>query len=135
MNLKNILKVGVKQFIITKVFLLFFLLGCEKVVPRSELVFKDCRVYSNEKLFTGKYELYKGDLFTLTKVIKGKIRNEKSFKDNLLLMEKEYDSCGNGLQKVYDNKGIKISEGPFINEKKAGIWNYYIRDSIYLINY
>jgi hypothetical protein len=72
-NLRNILKVRVKQFIITKVFLLFFLLGCEKAVPRSELVFKDCRVYSNEKLFTGKYELYKGDLFTLTKVIKGEI--------------------------------------------------------------
>ena len=79
--MRNILKVGVKQFIITKVFLLFFLLGCEKAVPRSELVFKDCRVYSNEKLFTGKYELYKGDLFTLTKVIKGEIRNEKTFKD------------------------------------------------------
>ena len=133
--MRNILKVGVKQFIITKVFLLFFLLGCEKAVPRSELVFKDCRVYSNEKLFTGKYELYKGDLFTLTKVIKGKIRNEKSFKDNLLLMEKENGACGNGLQKIYDNKGIKSSEGPFINEKRAGIWNYYIRDSIYLINY
>ena len=133
--MRNILKVGVKQFIITKVFLLFFLLGCEKVVPRSELVFKDCRVYSNEKLFTGKYELYKGDLFTLTKVIKGEIRNEKTFKDNILLMEKKYDSCGIGLQKNYDNKGIKISEGPFINEKRAGIWNYYIRDSIYLINY
>ncbi len=40
-----------------------------------------------------------------------------------------------GLQKIYDNKGIKISEGPFVNEKKAGIWNYYIRDSIYLIKY
>jgi len=134
-NLRNILKVGVKQFIITKVFLLFSLLGCEKVVPRSELVFKDCRVYSNEKLFTGKYELYKGDLFTLTKVIKGEIRNEKTFKTNILLMEKKYDSWGIGVQKNYDNKGVKISEGPFINEKRAGIWNYYIRDSIYLINY
>jgi hypothetical protein len=133
--LRNILKVGVKQFIITKVFLLFFLLGCEKAVPRSELVFKDCRVYSNEKLFTGKYELYKGDLFTLTKVIKGEIRNEKTFKTNILLMEKIYDSCGIGVQKNYDNKGVKISEGRFINEKRAGIWNYYIRDSIYLINY
>ena len=135
MNLRNILKVGVKQFISTKVFLLFILLGCEKAVPRSELVFKDCRVYSNEKLFTGKYELYKGDLFTLTKVIKGEIRNEKTFKTNILLMEKKYDSCGIGVQKNYDNKGVKISEGPFINEKRAGIWNYYIRDSIYLINY
>jgi len=111
------------------------LLGCEKAVPRSELVFKDCRVYSNEKLFTGKYELYKGDLFTLTKVIKGEIRNEKTFKTNILLMEKKYDSCGIGVQKNYDNKGIKVSEGPFINEKRSGIWNYYIRDSIYLINY
>lgn len=135
MNLRNILKVGVKQFIITKVFLLFFLLGCEKAVPRSELVFKDCRVYSNEKLFTGKYELNKGDLFTLTKVIKGEIRNEKTFKTNILLMEKKYDSCGIGVQKNYDNKGIKVSEGPFINEKRSGIWNYYMRDSIYLINY
>ena len=55
------------------------------------------------------------------------------------LMQQEDDgvkSIGDsGIQKVYDSKGNKISEGNFVKGKRVGNWKYFIKDSIYFIKY
>ena len=49
------------------------------------------------------YELNKGEKYILSKVYKGKIKNEKTFSNNILLMEKIYEGCYFGIQKNYDS--------------------------------
>jgi len=127
--------VEARLFIIINFFLLLFLIACTKIIPMKELVFKDCEIYFNNKLFTGKYELFKGDKYILSISKEGEIKIQKTFKNDILLMEKKYDSCDSGIQKVYDSKGNKISEGKFIKGKRVGNWKYFIKDSIYFIKY
>ena len=124
-----------RLFIIINFFLLLFLIGCTKIIPMKKLVFKDCKIYFNNKLFTGKYDLFKGDKYILSISKEGEIKIQKTFKNNILLMEKKYDSCDSGIQKNYDSKGNKISEGNFVKRKRFGNWKYFIKDSIYLIKY
>ena len=61
--------------------------------------------------------------------------NEKTFINDLLLMEKKYDSCGSGYQIVYGLKGQILSEGQFKNEKRVGSWKYFKNDSIYFVKF
>ena len=135
MNLKNFSKVGVRQYIIINIILLFLIQACSKVIPMNQLVFKDCLIYRNKQLFSGKYELYKGDKHILSKVYKGKIKNEKTYGNNVLLMEKNYKGCDFGFQKDFNLNGKKISEGPFMSNKRIGEWKYFTKDSIYTIDY
>ena len=133
--MKNISKAVVKRFIIINIFFSFFIQSCNKSIKISDLVFKDCIVYHKNQLFSGTYELKKGDKHILSKVSKGKIVYEKTFVDDLLLMEKKYDSCGSGLQIVYDQKGQTSSTGQFKNEKRVGLWKYFLNDSVYFVNF
>lgn len=135
MNSKSFLRVVVQRHIIINFLLLSFLQACIKIVPMSELTFKDCKAYLNNKPFSGKYELVRGDKYILGKVSKGILNDEKTFNKNILLMEKKYNSCDSGFQKVFDTKGDIISEGMFSSNKRVGNWKYYTKDSIYLIKY
>lgn len=134
-NLKNILKAVGKQFIIINFFFVFSFQSCTKIIPISDLVFKDCSIYHKNLPFSGTYELKKGNKYVLSKVSRGKMINEKTFVDDLLLMEKKYDSCGSGRQIVYGLKGQKSSEGHFKNEKRVGRWKYFLNDSVYFVNF
>jgi len=127
--------VEVRQYIIINIFLVFLIQSCTKIVPKSQLVFKNCEIYWNNSLFTGEYELNKGEKYILTKAYKGKIKNEKTFSNNILLMEKIYKGCYFGIQKNYDGQGKQISEGSFQSNKRVGEWKYFTKDSIYTIAY
>ena len=72
----------VRQYIIINIFLVFLIQSCTKIVPKSQLVFKNCEIYWDNSLFTGEYELNKGEKYILTKVYRGKIKNEKTFSNN-----------------------------------------------------
>ncbi len=133
--MKSISKAVGKQFIIINILLVLFFQSCTKIIPISDLIFKDCLIYSDNQPFSGKYELNKGDNYILTKVIRGKMINEKTFINDLLLMEKKYDSCGSGHQIFYGSKGQILSEGQFKNEKKVGRWKYFKNDSIYYVKF
>ena len=134
-NLKSTLKVVVSRHIIIKLIFISILLSCAKINSKSELIFKDCKVYINGKFFSGKFEFYKGDKYILSNVRKGILKIEKTFKNNTLLMEKSYDDCENGFQRIYDAQGKLYSEGSFSSNKRIGIWKNYIRDSVYFIKY
>ena len=125
----------VRQYIIINIFLVLLIQSCTKIVPKSQLVFKNCEIYWNKNLFTGKYELNKGEKYIISKVYKGKIKNEKTFSNNILLMEKIYEGCYFGIQKNYNSKGKQISEGSFQSNKRVGIWKYFTKDSVYSITY
>ena len=125
----------VRQYIIINIFLLLFFQACTKIVPMNKLTFKDCKAFLNDELFSGKYELVRGDKYILGKVSKGILNDEKTFNKNIILMEKKYNSCDSGFQKVFDTKGDIISEGMFSSNKRVGNWKYYTKDSIYLIKY
>ena len=125
----------VRRYIIINIFLCYFTFGCNNIIPMGQLVFKNCKVYLNEELFTGKYEVFRGDKYILSKAIKGVLKNEKTFKNKILLMEKKFSSCGSGMQKNYDLKGNKVSEGLFENRKRVGRWKYFVNDSVYFLKY
>ena len=133
--MKNISKVEVRRFIVINIFFVFLIQSCAKTVPKNKIVFKGCEIYLNDRLFTGEYELNKGGKYILSEVYKGKIKNEKTFNNNILLMEKIYVGCNFGIQKNYDNQGKQISEGSFKSNKRVGEWKYFTKDSIYLIAY
>ena len=134
-NLKNFLKVGELRFIIINIFSFCFIIACNKIVSKSQLLFKDCKIYANKEIFTGKYEFYRGDNYVLSYVVKGELKNEKTYKNDILLMEKIYYDCNNGYQKDYDLVGNKISEGSFVLNKRVGEWKYFTNDSIYFVKY
>ena len=126
----------VQRYIIINIFIIvIFYKLAKKIVPMNKLTFKDCKAYLNNKLFSGKYELVRGDKYILGKVSKGILNDEKTFNKNILLMEKKYNSCDSGFQKVFDTKGDIISEGMFSSNKRVGNWKYFTKDSIYLIKY
>lgn len=133
--MKNISKVGVKQYIIISFFLIITIYGCDQIIPINKLVFRDCEIYSENQLFTGKYKQNKGNQYILTKVSEGKVLFEKIFINNKLLMEKKFDSCGSGFQKNYNLKGKILSKGTFVNYERKGEWEYFIQDSVYIIKY
>jgi len=134
-NLKNISKVEARQYIIINIFLISLIQSCSNIVPKSQLVFKDCEIYWNNRLFNGEYELNKGEKYILSKVYNGKIQNEKTFSNNILLMEKIYEGCYFGIQKNYNSQGKQISEGSFQSNKRVGEWKYFTKDSVYSISY
>jgi hypothetical protein len=134
-NLKNISKAAGKQFIIINIFFIIYIQSCTKIIPISDLVFKDCSIYHKNLPFSGTYELKKGNKYVVSKVSRGKMINEKTFVDDLLLMEKKYDSCGSGRQIVYDLEGKTSSTGKFKNEKRVGLWKYFLNDSVYFVNF
>ena len=133
--MKNISKAEVRQYIIINFFLVFLIQSCTRIVPKSQLVFKNCEIYWNKRLFTGEYELNKGDKYILSKVYKGKIKNEKTFSNNILLMEKIYNGCYFGIQKNYNSQGKQISEGSFQSNERVGEWKYLQKYGIYTIAY
>ena len=134
-NLKNILKVGVKQSIIIKIIFLFLIQSCTRIVPINQLTFKDCKVFFNNQLFSGNYELKQDKKYILSKVVEGKLLAEKTYVNELLRMEKKYDSCGSGIQKTFDLKGKKISEGRFMSNRRVGDWKYFISDSVHFVKF
>lgn len=125
----------VRQYIIINIFLLLFFQACTKIVPMNKLTFKDCKAFLNDELFSGKYELVRGDKYILGKVSMGILNNEKTFNKNILIMERKYNSCDSGIQKVFDLNGNKVSEGIFSLNKRVGEWKYFTNDSTYLIKY
>ena len=52
-----------------------------------------------------------------------------------LLTEKSFDSCDKGYQKIFNPDGKLNSEGYFLENKRIGLWKYYIKDSMYTIQY
>ena len=133
--MKNILKVGVKQSIIIKIIFLFLIQSCTRIVPINQLTFKDCKVFFNNQLFSGNYELKQDKKYILSKVVEGKLLAEKTYVNELLRMEKKYDSCGSGIQKTFDLKGKKISEGRFMSNRRVGDWKYFISDSVHFVKF
>lgn len=125
----------VKQSIIIKIIFLFLIQSCTRIVPINQLTFNNCRVFLNDRLFSGNYELKKDKKYILSKVVEGKLIAEKIYVDELLRMEKKYDSCGSGTQKTFDLKGKIISEGRFQSNRKVGDWKYFISDSIYYVKF
>lgn len=124
-----------KQSIIIKIIFLFLIQSCTRIVSINQLTFRNCKFFLNDQLFSGNYELKKGGKYILSKVVEGELIAEKIYVDELLRMEKKYDSCGSGTQKTFDSKGEKISEGRFKSNRKVGDWKYFISDSIYYVKF
>ena len=136
MNSNNFLKVAVLRQLFINILLLSILISCDKIKSKNELIFKDCKVlYKNNKLFTGKFKLFKGDKYILTQVKNGTILYEKKYLDGVLIMEKSFEGCKKGFQKIYDNNGELKMKGFFSLNKKVGKWIIYSEDSLYNINY
>ena len=133
--MKSISKAVGKRSIIINICLIFLIQSCTNVISISDLVFRDCLIYTNNQPFTGKYDINKKNQYILTRVVRGKKLNEKTFINDLLSMEKKYDSCGSGNQITYGLKGEILSKGRFENEKRVGSWKYFINDSIYYVKF
>ena len=136
MNSNNISKVEAVRHLFTKFLFVFIIVGCNKIKSKSELIFKDCKVLIPKKMpFSGKFEHFKGDKYIITRVRNGTVLNEKKFRGEILLMEKEFNGCKKGFQKIFDKNGKLIIEGSFLSNKKICLWKIYSEDSIYNIKY
>lgn len=132
----NFSKVEVLRFIIIKIFFISFFFGCKKIIEsKNKLTFSDCKVFIDGELFTGEFEIYQSNKYILSKVKKGVLKSEKTFMNEKLLTEKSFDSCNKGYQIIFNPDGKLNSEGYFLENNRIGLWKYYIKDSMYTIQY
>ena len=132
----NFSKVGVLRSITIKIFLISLFFGCKEfTVSKNELTFNDCKVFFEGNLFSGEFEVFQSNKYVLSKVKKGILKSEKTFMNEKLLTQKTFDSCNKGYQIIFNPDGKLNSEGYFSENKRIGLWKYYIKDSIYVIKY
>ena len=132
----NFSKVGVLRSITIKIFLISLFFGCKKfTVRKNELTFSNCKVFIEGELFSGEFEMFQSNKYILSKVKKGILKSEKTFMNETLLTEKSFDSCNKGYQIIFNPNGKLKSEGYFLENKRVGLWKYYIKDSMYIIKY
>tara|TARA_B100000963_G_C22449893_1_gene590590 strand:- start:282 stop:722 length:441 start_codon:yes stop_codon:yes gene_type:complete len=132
----NFSKVGVLRFITIKIFFVLLFFGCKEfTVSKNELTFSNCKVFIEGELFSGEFEMFQSNKYILSKVKKGILKSEKTFMNEKLLTEKSFDSCNKGYQIIFNPNGKLNSEGYFLENKRVGLWKYYIKDSMYVIKY
>ena len=132
----NFSKVGVLRSITIKIFLISLFFGCKGfTISKNELTFNNCKVYFEGALFSGEFELFQSNKYVLSKVKKGILRSEKTFMNEKLLTKKSFDSCNRGYQIIFNPDGKLNSEGYFLENKRIGLWKYYVKDSMYTIQY
>ena len=132
----NFSKVGVLQSITIKIFLISLFFGCKEfTLSKNELTFSNCMVFFEGGLFSGEFEMFQSNKYILSKVKKGILKSEKTFMNDKLLTEKSFDSCNKGYQIIFNPDGKLNSEGYFSENKRIGLWKYYIKDSMYVIKY
>lgn len=102
---------------------------------KNELVFEDCKITYKRELYTGQYELIRGNNRVLGLVKNGELILEEEFYQKKLLMKKKFTDCNKGYQKFFNLDGTLLSEGMFENSEKIGLWKTYIDDSIYSEEY
>ena len=132
----NFSKVGVLRSITINIFLVSLFFGCKEfTASKNKLTFNDCKVFFEGNLFSGEFEVFQSNKYVLSKVKKGILKSEKTFMNEKLLTQKTFDSCNKGYQIIFNPDGKLNSEGYFSENKRIGLWKYYIKDSIYVIKY
>ena len=132
----NFSKVGVLRSITIKIFLISLFFGCKEfTVSKNELTFNNCKIFFEGDLFSGEFEVFQSNKYVLSKVKKGVLKSEKMFMNEKLLTKKSFDSCNRGYQIIFNPDGKLNSEGYFLENKRIGLWKYYIKDSMYVIKY
>ena len=79
--------------------------------------------------------MFQSNKYILSTVKKGILKNEKIFKNERLLTERSFDSCNTGYQTIFNPDGKLNCEGYFLENKRIGLWKFYIKDSMYTIKY
>ena len=132
----NFSKVGVLRFITIKVFFISLFFGCKEfTLSKNELTFSNCKVFFEGDIFSGEFEMFQSNKYILSEVKKGILKSEITFMNERLLTEKSFDSCNKGYQIIFNPDGKLNSEGYFSENKRIGLWKYYIKDSMYTIQY
>ena len=132
----NFSKVGVLRSITISIFLVSLFCGCKEfTVSKNKLTFNNCKVFFEGDLFSGEFEVFQSNKYVLSKVKKGILKSEKTFMNEKLLTQKSFDSCNKGYQIIFNHDGKLNSEGYFSENKRIGLWKYYIKDSMYVIKY
>ena len=126
---------GVLRFTIINFFFITLYFGCKEIANKKELTFSNCKVFIEGDLFSGEFEMFQSNKYILSKVKKGILKKEEIFKNERLLTEKSFDSCNTGYQIIFNPDGKLNCEGRFLVNKRIGIWKYYLKDSMYTIQY
>ena len=126
---------GVLRFTIINFFFITLYFGCKEIANKKELTFSNCKVFIEGDLFSGEFEMFQSNKYILSTVKKGILKKEKIFKNERLLTEKSFDSCNTGYQIIFNPDGKLNCEGRFLINKRIGIWKYYLKDSMYTIQY
>ena len=126
---------GVLRFTIINFFFITLYFGCKEIANKKELTFSNCKVFIEGDLFSGEFEMFQSNKYILSIVKKVILKKEKIFKNERLLTEKSFDSCNTGYQIIFNPDGKLNCEGRFLVNKRIGIWKYYLKDSMYTIQY
>ena len=133
----SFLKVAGLRFIVFSILFTSIFIGCSNSVSIKKLVFNQCQILLDGKLYSGEYQKNNLNNNLIIGIVKNGllIETREYVSDRKLTRLRIFSSCEKGVEKIYSADGKLYCEGEFNNYKRVGLWRYYSRDSVYEIKY
>ena len=133
----NFLKAVGLRFTVFSILLSSVFIGCSNSVSIKKLVFNQCQILLDGKLYSGEYQKNNLNNNLIIGIVKNGllIETREYVSERKLARLRIFSSCEKGVEKIYSADGKLYCEGEFNNYKRVGLWRYYSRDSVYEIKY
>lgn len=133
----SFLKVAGLRFIVFSILFTSIFIGCSNSVSIKKLVFNQCQILLDGKLYSGEYQKNNLNNNLIIGIVKNGflIETREYISEKKLAKLRKFSSCDKGVEKIYSADGKLSWEGQFNNKKRVGLWRFYSKDSIYEINY
>lgn len=133
----SFLKVAGLRFIVFSILFTSIFIGCSNSVSIKKLVFNQCQILLDGKLYSGEYQKNNLNNNLIIGIVKNGflIETREYISEKKLAKLRIFSSCDKGVEKIYSADGKLSWEGQFNNKKRVGLWRFYSKDSIYEINY
>jgi antitoxin component YwqK of YwqJK toxin-antitoxin module len=133
----SFLKVAGLRYTVFSILFNFMFFSCSNSVSIKKLVFNQCQILLDGKLYSGEYQKNNLNNNLIIGIVKNGllIETREYVSDRKLARLRIFSSCEKGVEKIYSADGKLYCEGEFNNYKRVGLWRYYSRDSVYEIKY
>ena len=133
----SFLKVAGLRYTVFSILFNFMFFSCSNSVSIKKLVFNQCQILLDGKLYSGEYQKNNLNNNLIIGIVKNGllIETREYVSERKLARLRIFSSCEKGVEKIYSADGKLYCEGEFNNYKRVGLWRYYSRDSVYEIKY
>ena len=133
----SFLKVAGLRFIVFSILFTSIFIGCSNSVSIKKLVFNQCQILLDGKLYSGEYQKNNLNNNLIIGIVKNGllIETREYISERKLGKLRKFSSCEKGVEKIYSTDGKLSWEGEFNNYKRVGLWRFYSKDSIHEIKY